>query len=78
MEVDSHNISGNNFVWNGVSFNCENVQVTSLKYLPQLGCLASGYNLGVWSLISLVSLPPSYTSSIPDDPAPVAGKDVHY
>ena len=27
MEIDSHNRGGDNFVWNGVSFNSENVQV---------------------------------------------------
>ena len=50
--------------------------MTCIKYIPQLGCICAGYNLGVWSLLSLVSLSPHYTSSIPGGepgPAPVQG-----
>ena len=58
-----------------MSFTSDTVQVTCLQWVAQLGCLAAGYNLGVWSLVSLAGLAPAYTSSVPDPStaAPVTG-----
>ena len=74
LELASHS-GGGDFVWNGVSFTSDTVQVTCLQWVAQLGCLAAGYNLGVWSLVSLAGLAPAYTSSVPDPStaAPVTG-----
>ena len=48
------------------------LQVSSIRWIPQLACLGVGYNLGVWSLVSLTSLIPQYTSAVlEDNPAPV-------
>ena len=52
------------------------MQVTCLEYIPQLGCLAVGYNLGVWTLVSLASMDILHLSSLPDpgpEAAPVTG-----
>ena len=48
------------------------MQVSSIRWIPQLACLGVGYNIGVWSLVSLTSLIPQYTSAVlEDNPAPV-------
>ena len=50
------------------------LQVTCLEYIPQLGCLAVGYNLGVWTLVSLASMDILHVSSLPGpEAAPVTG-----
>ena len=55
-------------------FSSESVQVSCLQWISQLGCLAVGYNIGVWSLVSMTSLSPQYTSAVlEDNPAPVMG-----
>ena len=36
MEIDSHNVSGDSFVWNGVTFNSDNVQVLNYRFISML------------------------------------------
>ena len=50
--------------------------MTCLEYIPQLGSLAVGYNLGVWTLVSLASMDILHLSSVPDpgpETAPITG-----
>ena len=52
------------------------LQVTCLEYIPQLGSLAVGYNLGVWTLVSLASMDILHLSSLPEpgpETAPITG-----
>lgn len=61
------------FVWGDEMFAGESVQVSCLYHCPQLASLCIGYNLGCWTLFSLTSLTPSYSSSLPASPCPVTG-----